>query len=152
MFFRIYLLDLYQDDSYLDLFIHTVSESDCASNAFFVQYNESELSQNMDFNIADLAKDFNIYRYSLVSTDGKGNFTLSIDTPIYSPSIGCYYCYVSFQMKDSKISMIPAGTFTLSEYSAAYRYKAAKAFSAYKSAGSKTAAYKLKKGVDQVRP
>lgn len=42
--------------------------------------------------------------------------------------------------------MKPASTFTLSKYSKTFKYKAAKEFSVYKKAGSKTVAYKVKKG------
>ena len=144
--FRIYILDVNQSDKYMDLFIHTVLESDCADDAFFVQYDGSKLVHSTAFQPQDLTKDLNIYRYSLSSTDGKGKFTLTIDTPVYSPSIGCYYSFVSFQLKNEKISLTTAKTFTLSETSKTYRYEAAKTISTYKTAGSKTVAYKLKKG------
>jgi hypothetical protein len=144
--FRIYLLDLNQSDNYMDLFIHTVLESDCADDAFFVQYNGSKLFHTTAFTPKDLTKDFNIYRYSLSGTDGKGNFTFKIDTPVFSPSIGCYFSFISFQLKDEKISLTSAKTFTLSKDSKTYRYEAAKTISAYKTAGSKSVAYKVKRG------
>lgn len=144
--FRVSILDLDQGDAYLDFFIHTVSENDCASNAFFAQYNEEKKFHTTPIEFEKVAKNLSVFRYSLKKIDGKGKFTLSIDTPVYSPSIGCYYCYVSFQMKDGKITKLPASTYSLLKFSKEYQYKTVKAFSAYKTAGSKTVAYKVKKG------
>lgn len=148
--FGIYLLDLNKGDNSLDLFIRTEMESDCAKNAFFVQYDGNKITHNIAFNIAFKAdskvKDFNIYRYSLAKTDGAGRFTLLLDTPVYSQAAGCYYCYASFQVQDNKVSMLPASTFTLGKYSKEYQYKAAKAFTVYSEAGTKKIAYKVTKG------
>ncbi len=141
----VYLTDLNQSDNSLNFFIYTVWESGWVENAFFAQYNESKLD-TIAFEPMKVAKDFNISRYTLFSTDGNGKFTLSIDTPIDAPSIGFYYCYISFQLKDNKITLLPDRTFSLVDFSKNYQYKAAKTISAYQSAGSKTVSYKIKKG------
>jgi hypothetical protein len=143
--YNVYLLDLNQQDGHLDFYIHTVWENGGVSDAFFVQYNGSELFHYTAFEPAALTKDIDLYRYTIKETDGKGGFTLALDTP-YTPSIGCYYIEVPFRLKDGKITKIPTNTYSLMKDSKAYRYKAVKSFSAYQTAGSKTVAYKVKKG------
>ncbi len=143
--YNVYLLDLNKSDNYVDLYIHSMRESDGVSNAFFVQYNGSKLVHTTVFDPVKLTKDFDIFRYFIKKTDGKGGFTIALDTPVYSPSIGCYYIEIAFQLKDGKITKVTDDTYALSDYSRKYRYKAVKAFSAYKTAGSKTVAYKVKK-------
>lgn len=144
--FGVRLLDLDQSDNILDLFIFTSIESDCVKNAFFARYDGEKLYQYKDFEIDKLAKGFNTYRYSLARLDGDGKFTVKLDTPIYSPAIGCYYCYMPFQLKDNTISALPAKSYTLTEGSSTYQYKAAKSFSVYETVGSKKAVFKVKKG------
>ncbi|SHO48113.1 SH3 domain-containing protein [Anaerocolumna xylanovorans] len=146
LFFRVFILDLYKNDNHLDLFIHTGMESDGVKNAFFVQYDGTKIVNKIKFDIDKLTKNFGTYRYSIEETDGKGKFTTAIDTPIYSKATGCYYCYVSFILKDNKISIVPASTYTLTKFSREYTYKAVKGFSVYEKAGSKKAVYQVKKG------
>lgn len=146
LFFRVFILDLYKNDKHLDLFIHTGMESDGVKNAFFLQYDGTKVVNKIKFDIDKLTKNFATYRYSLEKTDGKGGFTAAIDTPVYSKAIGCYYCYVSFTLKDNKISLVPANTYTLIKFSREYTYKAVKSFSAYEKAGSGKAVYRVKKG------
>ncbi len=144
--FGVRLLDLDQNDNSLDLFLYTTMESDCVKNAFFARYNGEKLAKYADFDIEKLAKDFNTYRYSLAQLDGDGKFTIVIDTPKYSPAIGCYYCYMPFQLKDGKVTVIPVKTYTLTKESGKYLYKAAKLFNVYEKAGSKKVVYQVKKG------
>jgi hypothetical protein len=144
--FGVRLLDLDQSDHTLDLFIFTSIESDCVKNAFFARYDGEKLYHYKDFEIDKLAKGFNTYRYSIARLDGDGKFTIIIDTPIYSPAIGCYYCYMPLQLKDNAISVLPVKSYTLTEGSSTYQYKAAKNFSVYESVGSKKAVFKVKKG------
>ncbi len=144
--FHMYLLDLNKSDNSLDLFIQTSMESDCIKNAFFVQYDGNKITHNIAFKAENMAKNFDIFRYSIVKTDGAGRFTLLLDTPVYSNAAGCYFCYASFQVQDNKISMIPASTFTLEKHSKEYQYKAVKVFTVYSEAGTKKIAYKVKKG------
>lgn len=143
--FNIYLLDLNQSDGHLDLFIHTVWENGGVSDAFFVQYNGSKLVHSTVFEPEKLTKNIDIYCYTIKKTDGKGGFTIALNTP-YTPSIGCYYIEVSYRLKDGKITKTTANTYTLSDNSKAYRYKAIKSFTAYQSPGSKKSAYKARKG------
>lgn len=140
------LFDLHKDDNRPDLFIQTKAESDTVTNALFAHVNQDKSVNTTAFNPDKITKSLNFCRYSLYGTDGSGNFTLSVDTPIYSPAIGCYYCYITFQDKGGKISLKPANTFKLEDYSKKYCYKAAKGFSVYKKAGSKAVAYKVEKG------
>lgn len=146
MSFRVQLFDLDTKDKYLDLFLCTTMESDCAKNGFFVRYNGKKLVDNVKFEIDKLAKDFNTYRYSIRQGDGDGTFNAIIDTPVFSNAIGCYYCYVPFQLKGKEIKRLPATTYTLTKGSRDYKYKAAKSFSVYAKAGSKEVVYKVKKG------
>jgi hypothetical protein len=144
--FRVKILDLDKSDKYMDLFINTSIESDCIKNAFFVRYDGEKLSDYVNFNIDNLTKDFNTHRYSIEKVNGDGKFTIVIDTPVYSDAIGCYYCYVPFQLKDSAVSVIPTNIYTLTKDSSEYKYKSAKNFSVYAKAGSKKVVYKVKKG------
>ncbi len=146
LLYRVYVLDLDANDNHLDLFIHAVLESDGVKNAFFVQFDGKKFVHNVPFEINKLTKKYSTYRYSIEKTDGKGNFTALLDTPIYSPAIGCYLCYVSFRMEDGNISIIPSSTYDLFKFSKEYKYKTVKAFTVYEKAGSKTAVYKVKKG------
>lgn len=144
--FRVKILDLDKSDKYMDLFINTSMESDCIKNALFVRYDGEKLFDYVDFDIDNLTKDFNTYRYSIEKLYGDGKFTIVIDTPVYSNAIGCYYCYVSFQLKDSAISVIPTKMYTLTKDSSEYKYKSARSFPVYSKAGSKKVVYKVKKG------
>lgn len=143
--FNVYLLDLNQSDGHLDFYIHTVWENGGVSDSFFVQYNGSKLTHSTTFEPAALTKDIDLYRYTIKETDGKGGFTIAIDTPVYSTSIGCYYIEAAFRLKDDKITKTSSNTYALLDNSKEYRYLAVKSFSAYKTAGSKNVAYKVKK-------
>lgn len=144
--FGIYILDLNKKDNHLDLFIHTTMESDCSKNVFFAQYDGKNIVNKIPLNFDKLAKDISIYRFSLEKTDGAGKITLLVDTPVYSKATGCYLCYISYNVKDNKISMVPADTYTLSKYSREYQYKAVKAFTAFSETDLKKLAFKVKKG------
>lgn len=144
--YTIRLCDLNKKDNYLDLYGYATMESDCIGYSFFAQYSKDNVYHYKTFTPNKLSGKFDTARYSLASIDGDGKFKLIIDTPIFSDAIGCYYCYVPYQLKNNKFSKISSKTYTLSQYSKKYKYKAKKVFSAYEKAGSNKVVYNVKKG------
>ncbi|WMJ88195.1 SH3 domain-containing protein [Anaerocolumna sp. MB42-C2] len=145
LFFLVTILDLDKSDNYLDFFISTTMESGCMDNSFFTRYDGTKFLDYVTFDIKTLTKKFDSSRYYINKLNGDGKFTMVIDTPIYSPAIGCYFCYVPFRLKDNVLSAITTNTYTLTADSSNYKYKAVKSFSVYKKAGSKNVVYKVKK-------
>jgi hypothetical protein len=144
--YTIQLFDLNQKDNYLDLYGYATMESDCINYSFFAQYSKDNIYKYNTFKPKKLLGKLNSIRYSLSSIDGDGKFKLIIDTPIFSDAIGCYYCYVPFQLQNNKFSKVSTKTYTLTQYSQQYKYKAKKSFSVYDKAGSSKVVYNVKKG------
>jgi|GEM_PF-1895978 len=144
--YTLQLVDLDKSDNYLDLYGYGTMESDCISYSFFARYDENNQYHATKFSPKELTNNFISTRYSLGALDGDGKFDLMIDTPIFSEAIGCYICYVPFQLKDNVISCVPAKTYAFNKFSKEYQYKAAKSFSVYATVGSKKVAYTVKKG------
>ncbi|MBP1754303.1 MAG: hypothetical protein H6Q59_701 [Firmicutes bacterium] len=144
--YTLQLVDLDKNDNYLDLYGYGTMESDCISYSFFARYDENNQYHAIKFSPKELTNNFNTTRYSLGALDGDGKFDLIIDTPIFSEAIGCYICYVPFQLKDNVISCVPAKTYAFNKSSKEYQYKAAKSFSVYATVGSKKVVYTVKKG------
>lgn len=140
------LCDLNTNDNYLDLYLYEKMESDCIGEATFAKYNGDKIVDCVGFDPVRIEKNFVSSRYYLTSVSGDGKFMATLDTPIFSYVIGCYYCNVPFQIKDNKISRVQTNIFSFTKYSKEYKFKAIKGFSAYIKAGSKTVACTVKKG------
>lgn len=144
--YTLQLCDLDKNDTYLDLYGFAKMESDCISYSFFASYDENNQYDYVKFDPHKLTKNFNAIRYSLETLDGDGKFKLIIDTPIYSKALGCYCCYVPFQIKNHVITKVSVKTYALNKFSKNYQYKAAKKFSVYEKVGSKLVVYTVQSG------
>lgn len=144
--YYVQLCDIDTKDNYLDLFVINQMESDCSDYAAFMRYDGNKINEitGLKENIAN--KNLSLFRYSLGTVKGDGTFTLLVDSPIFSETIGCYNCFLPYQIKNNKITSVKQKTFALHKYSREYKYKAKKSFQAYKSAGSKSVAFTVKKG------
>jgi hypothetical protein len=121
-------------------------ESDCISDSFFAKYNGKKLVDVIKFQLSKISKMYTSSRYSIATVEGNGKFTVTVDTPIYSNAIGCYYCNIPYELKDNKISMVTVKTYSFNKYSKEYLYKTQKGFDVYSKVGSKTVVFKVKKG------
>jgi len=144
--YTLQLCDLDKNDNYLDLYGYGTMESDCISYSFFARYDKNNRYNEIKFSPNKLIKHFNTVRYSLAALHGDGKFDLIIDTPIFSKAIGCYYCYVPFQLKNNVISGTSAKTYAFNKFSRQYQFKAAKSFSVYDKVDSKKVVYTVKNG------
>ncbi|MFA9466297.1 MAG: hypothetical protein ACERKN_18675 [Velocimicrobium sp.] len=144
--YTLQLCDLDNSDNYLDLYGYATTDNACISYSFFARYDENNQYNAIEFSLQNVAKHFETNRYSLETLDGDGTFYFMIDTPIYSKAIGCYYCYVPFQLKNNKISPVAVKTYAFNKSSKKYKFKAAKKFSVYNKVSSKKVVYVVKKG------
>ena len=144
--YAIKLCDIDKSDNYKDLYCFAMMESDCINDAFFVRYDGDKLVNMVKFPPKSESKVIDTIRFSLEKTDGDGKFTFCVDTPVFSDAIGCYCCDIPYQLKNNKITRVPVTIFSLNKYSKKYQYKVKKGFSVYDKVGSKTVAFKVKKG------
>lgn len=142
--YTIDICDINKSDNYLDLYCYSTVDDGCIYDGFFARYDGEKLIDKVKFPLKTETKD--ISRFSLDKTDGNGKFTVCMDTPVFSYTIGCYYCYVPYQLKNNKITRVPVNTYSFNKYSKNYKYKVKKSFSVYDKAGSKTVAFKVNKG------
>ncbi len=140
------ICDLDSKDNYLDFYLYVIEPSDGVGNPTFFQYDGKSILNQINFKPNELSKHLSFYRFSIDTVKGDKTFTILADTPIYSASIGCYLCYITYKLENNKITMVASKTYSFSEYSTEYKYKSKKSFSAYKTAGSKVIQFKVKKG------
>lgn len=144
--YTIKLCDIDKNDNYMDLYCYATMESDCIDDAFFIQYDGEKLINMVKFPPKAEAKDFNTNRFSIEKIEDDGKLTICVDTPVFSDAIGCYYCYVPYQLKNNIITRLSAKAYSLNKYSKKYQYKVKKSFSVYDKVGSKTVVFKVNKG------
>lgn len=145
-YYSLNLCDIDKRDGYIDIYCFATMESGCINDAFFVRYDGEKLINMVKFPPKSESKDFNTIRFSIEKTAGDCTFIACVDTPVFSNTIGCYYCYVPYQLKNNKIARLSEKTYLLTDDSKKYQYKVKKGFSVYDKAGSKTIAFKVKKG------
>jgi hypothetical protein len=145
-YYKMQICDLDTNDSYLDLYITMIEESDCIKSSFFTRYHNGKLFNTANFKPSSKIKDFSAVRYDISKLTGNGKFYAMIDTPSFSDAIGCYCCYMPFQLKGHVITPVPQKTYQLVEGRSKYQYKVKKSFQAYEKADSKKAVYSVKKG------
>lgn len=95
------IADLNTKDKYLDLFLQVTGSSDYLTYAAFQRYEKKKIittntNKNNDF--LDQKTE-----YSIKNVDGKGNFTITLDTPFSLPALGSYYTKISLKMKGKKV-------------------------------------------------
>lgn len=140
------ICDLNSKDNYLDFYLYAVEPSDGIGDPTFFQFDGKVIVNQIDFKPDNLSKPLSFYRFSIDTVKGDKTFTILADTPIYTPSVGCYFCYITYKLENNSITMVPQKTYSLPEYTMEYKYKAKKNFSTYKTAGSKEVSFKIKKG------
>lgn len=140
------LCDVDTSDSYLDLYVNNSMESDGVKYCSFARYDGEKVTEITGIKESKANKDFGLFRFGLEKINGDGTFRIDADTPIYSEAIGCYLCYLNYEIKDNKIVAIPEKSYSFTKYSKDYKYKATRAFTVYKTAGSKKVAFQVKKG------
>ncbi len=141
--FGVQVCDLDNNDNYLDLFIAVYPGNDYMTDAFFTRYNGKALEPIIKFTPKDILKEnSDISSYKIAELVGNGKFYISNYTEC--DAIGSFYCYRQFQLKDNAITSVAEKTFKIMTITD--KYKAAKGFSAYETAGSKKVSYTIKKG------
>lgn len=142
----LYLMDLDTTDGLLDLHLECFSDSDTLSLYNFLQYKNGTL-----INLGDLAGVSilhnlgDIFRLDASSLSVPGNGTIQIyaDTPLYSPSIGCYFCGITFQLQNGKLTEVPQDEYDIYVFDPQQTYKAKRDFTAALSPGAAEAAYSI---------
>lgn len=141
----LYLMDLDTSDGLLDLHLEWFSDSNTLSLFNFLQYKGGTL-----INLGDLAGTAilrnlgDIFRLdSSFSAPGNGTVLVHADTPIYTPSIGCYFCTITFQLQNDKLTEVPQDEYDIHVFDPQQTYKAKRDFTATLSPGAEEAAYSV---------
>lgn len=141
----LYLMDLDTGDGLLDLHLEWFSDSNTLSLFNFLQYKGGTL-----INLGDLAGTAilrnlgDIFRLdSSFSAPGNGTVLVHADTPIYTPSIGCYFCTITFQLQNDKLTEVPQDEYDIHVFDPQQTYKAKRDFTATLSPGAEEAAYSV---------
>lgn len=141
----LYLMDLDTSDGLLDLHLEWFSDSNTLSLFNFLQYKGGTL-----INLGDLAGTAilrnlgDIFRLdSSFSAPGNGTVLIHADTPIYTSSIGCYFCTITFQLQNDKLTEVPQDEYDIHVFDPQQTYKAKRDFTATLSPGAEEAAYSV---------
>ncbi|HEX3078187.1 MAG TPA: hypothetical protein VHQ24_15100 [Lachnospiraceae bacterium] len=143
---QLQVLDIDTSDSYQELYLHAVMDSDGICNPELVRYDGEKLTKLSGFNPNKPNKYFDLYRFGIDKVNGDGTFTIFADTPIYSDAFGCYTCEIKYQVKGNTVSLVPTKTYSFTQYSRDYKYVARVTIPVYVKAGSKTVSFRVKKG------
>jgi len=143
--FNVQLCNLDTSDNSLDLYIEARQDSDGVAYSSFATYDGKAVVEN-EFNPDMVSKYFSTFRYSLGEVKGDKTIQFIADTPIYTETIGCYYCNLEFQINDNNITAVPTSSFEFGQYTKDYKYKTSKSFKVYDKAGSNTSVFTVSKG------
>jgi hypothetical protein len=140
------IMDLDKNDSFIELQIQCSSESACLNDYQIAQYNKKyNILLNYN-NIKFLDNNIKFVRGGNVSNlKGNGNFTITIDTPIYNNNLGCYYCKVPFLLSNGSIKNTLTKEYELEKLSS-FTYTLAKNVMLYKKPNTTEKLTQLSKG------
>lgn len=147
----VYITDADRDDSLLELHCQWTMESDTLSLYNFIRYEDSTVTNLGDLSGMEvLYRKGTLYRCGETKFNGDGTFSVEADTPVYSPTIGCYFCPLTFALTEGGISEIIKNEYAWKTLTAGddtpYLYRAAIEFDTYSSPEGAAVSYHVSPG------
>lgn len=150
------LTNLNQKDKYIEFEIAVTGMSDVVEFLGFYRYKNDKFIEMFSQDGPKSYNGFYISRYADVRTGNTNTFYIKADTPLYISSIGSYFAYMPFQIKNDKITAKKVKNYEMFSPSVkassikttkAMQFKASRNLTVYsKASKSSKKAFTIKKG------
>lgn len=147
---RMQIADIDKSDKTMDFWVYGFAFSDDICFSALYELKGDKLTKIFENKYKEMNENFSLSQGTLYSTDGKGNFDVSMDRAFFCDNmIGNHWDRIPYQLKNGKVTRKDvryyqfASTYTMDGKG---KYEAAKKITFAKKPGGKETAFSLKKG------